>query len=239
MLWLLLTGCVDDAAIADEMERGLSTANEAVIASLAAAEVFRWAGLPPTTTLRHADGCGCPCREAPAGAEGTLLLLDYAELGCFPDSDLLPFPLRGHIELTLDGDQADAALQEMLLDRRIDIQGDARATELTPTTAFLHTTLTIGPMATTTAISVAHDDDSVWFEGVVTTSSGRATLDGVRIPLSDVFGPCPVPSEGRIVVDGADDDVIVRPVGDQQVEADHRDRVSDRVGWCAYAPTFW
>lgn len=239
MLWLLLTGCVDDAAIAEEMERGLATANEAVIASLAAAELFRWAGLPPTTTLRHAEGCGCPCREAPAGSDGSVLLLDYADLGCFPDSDLLPFPLRGHIELTLDADQADAALEDLLLDRRIGIEGDARATELTATTATLDTSLSVGPMATVTAISVEHDGDSVRFEGEVTTPSGRATLEGVRIPLSDVFGRCPVPSEGQIVVHGTDGDVIVRPVGDQQVEADHRDRVSDRVGWCAYTPAFW
>lgn len=235
LLWFLLA-CADDPTLAAEMQRGLARANDAVVAATVTAELARWIDAEATTTLRHSTGCGCPCREQ-AGDDDGQLWLDYAELGCYPDSDLLPWPTRGRIVVQRDRAEAVLDPQGVVLDRRIEIGGGGTATR--GATPWVQADLQIGPLAVGTDLTVTYAVDRVTFDGTLDVDGEPVELHQVEVALVDVFGDCPIPSEGHLALAGLDGPIEVWPVGDGQAEATYVDRVSDRVGWCAFRPGWW
>jgi len=242
-MWLLLAiACVDEEAIAEEMERGLLATNQAVSATLVGAEVFRWAQAEPTVTLRHGTTCGCPCRERTDAADDAFVLLaDYAELGCFPDSDLLPWPVQGHVTLLVEDDEAAASIDGFVLDGREEVSGAPRAT-VAPlgNDAVIDGRLTVGDMQADLAVTATFEPDAVRLDGDVTVPDGTVHLDGVRVFLPDVFGACPTPSSGASSVDADDEPIQVDlGLGDGDAEASYRDRRSSVVSFCAYRPEWW
>jgi len=241
-MWLMLAiACVDEEALALEMERGIFASNEAIDAALVASEVFRWTQAEPTVTLRHGTSCGCPCRDRTDAGDGFVLLADYAELGCFPDSDLLPFPVQGHITLLVEGDEAAASLDGLLLDAREPVTGAPSATvDALTGAADIRGRIDVASMAAELDVTVKHEPDAVRISGDVTVPSGVVHLDDVRIRHEDVFGTCPTPSDGAARVDAEKGPIEVQlGLGEGDTEATYRDRTSSVVPYCAYRPDWW
>jgi len=241
-VWLLLSmACVDETAIAEEMERGIEAAHEAQAVGLVAAEVFRWAHAPATVTLRHGSDCGCPCRERVDGSDSFTVLADYAELGCFPDSNVLPFPVQGHITLVGDGDDISSRLDDVRLEDRVDVSGSPSARMPFPgSSAAVSGPLTVGDMTAELDLTVRYEPDALRLDGTASVPSGDVRLIDVRVRLEDVFGPCATPSEGRAVVGADKGDIEVSlGLGEGMVEATYRDRTSSSVPFCPYRPDWW
>ena len=237
-MWMLLAAaCTTEADIAAEMERSLLAANEALVASTAAAEWFRWTDAPPTTTARHATDCGCPCRTRVDHDAGFDLLLDYVDAGCIPDSGLVALPVSGHAQLAVD-----AAGQAALTTEALAIAGDLVDTDLTGSASDaardVYGQLGLGGHGATLDVRVAFTDDALVFEGWATAESGEVELDAVRVRLADIGSLCPRPSGGTIRV-AADDEPVEIVLSEDQAVATWRDRTSSPARFCDYAPPWY
>lgn len=216
----------------------MTGADEAVIAATMAAELLWWTDAPPTTTLRHGEACGCPCRSRIDGDGSAFLLqLDYVPTGCTPDSGLLDSQLAGHVSVRHDGRSAlvdTDPLSAGTLDVRTQLEGWLDASGI-----HMDGAVRVGPQVAQLDLQVSETTDGIRMDGVVISPSAHTTLEGVLVRRIDVIGPCPRPSDGTFRIAAAREPVRVEPAPDGTAIAYWHDRASEPTDMCAYVPGWY
>lgn len=172
LVWMLLVGCSDAKVIA-EMERALTASNAAIAQGLVASEILSHTHDVPDSTLRHPGGTtlGCPGVVDKQGPEDNFFLtLDYADLGCVPDSGLIPAPLSGHAGIQWSGVETTASWDLLHVDIEHAVSGTLHGpVVLVGNDVLLGAlgALTVGPLTADLDLDVEFTSDGITLDGPV------------------------------------------------------------------------
>ena len=237
----LLAACESEQLVASEMEQALFDAQAAVAGQLLASEILSHTLDEPTTgattnTYRHGGENCCPCIERIGEGVPSILTLDYGDIGCVPESNLIPSSLAGHAILEYDGNGAEVTFDDLEVGRDHLITGALEGTlsEDGSKIALIATLEAGSHQVEIEATSLI--GDVVRLDGsAVVSGGGSLVLRGLELPWERIGPPCPVPESGHAVLTAtAEVDVDFAEPGAGFVTVSRKGRVSESVDWCRY-----